>query len=294
MGAKLDQFALIPQSNQAMIPRSNEAMVVAGYSIKYQNMFNNRSLISSKVNLLYILSFDTTVMFYVPLAIGATTFTIDGNRLLVALPKGNRDRGSFFIYNTANNGIERVNCNLDSAGYFGFAMIAGSFDNRTRLIDAVFSSPRAKMYRGEIYRSNGQSPQSIISGSSFGRYFGYSILAIDMDGNGIDDLLVGIPFHSVSKDQRGDEGIVLGYRNIGNGRFEAEHLVSFVGNKSPNSRFGSAMAKVGDINRDGVVDFAIGAPYEEQCGAIYLYNGGKYSAGSTVEYAQVSELIWIE
>lgn len=38
------------------------------------------------------------------------------------------------------------------------------------------------------------------------------------------------------------------------------------------SRFGFSMTALGDINRDGYIDIAIGAPYED-IGAIYIYLG---------------------
>lgn len=39
-----------------------------------------------------------------------------------------------------------------------------------------------------------------------------------------------------------------------------------------SSRFGFSMTSLGDINRDGYTDIAIGAPYEG-IGAIYIYLG---------------------
>lgn len=39
------------------------------------------------------------------------------------------------------------------------------------------------------------------------------------------------------------------------------------------SRFGSALTKIGDINKDGLEDVAIGAPYESGSGAVYIYCG---------------------
>lgn len=41
------------------------------------------------------------------------------------------------------------------------------------------------------------------------------------------------------------------------------------------SRFGFAMTALGDINKDGYTDVAIGAPYESGGGAIYIYLGGR-------------------
>lgn len=41
----------------------------------------------------------------------------------------------------------------------------------------------------------------------------------------------------------------------------------------PRSRFGFSMTSLGDINKDGYNDVAIGAPYENDHGAVYVYLG---------------------
>ena len=43
------------------------------------------------------------------------------------------------------------------------------------------------------------------------------------------------------------------------------------------SRFGSAIANLGDLQKDGFEDFAVGAPYDgaDHGGAIYVYRGTK-------------------
>lgn len=62
----------------------------------------------------------------------------------------------------------------------------------------------------------------------------------------------------------------------------------FVDGQHSKSRFGLAVASLGDINRDGFDDFAVGAPYEgvfggcsmndarsTVSGAVYIYHGSK-------------------
>lgn len=50
------------------------------------------------------------------------------------------------------------------------------------------------------------------------------------------------------------------------------------------SRFGFSIATLGDINKDGYNDVAIGAPYEGG-GSIYIYLGSKN--GLSTMYSQV-------
>ena len=54
----------------------------------------------------------------------------------------------------------------------------------------------------------------------------------------------------------------------------ANHPVIIAAPSTTTSAFGVGLALVGDINKDGFQDFAIGAPYENDMkGAVYLYHG---------------------
>lgn len=96
-----------------------------------------------------------------------------------------------------------------------------------------------------------------------------------------DDLLVGAPFYY--GDSKG--GAVYIYYNL-------RDCLSTVYCKwdkalygKPQSRFGFAMTSLGDINKDGYNDVAIGAPYEDDHGTVYVYLGS--ANGLTVEPSQV-------
>jgi integrin alpha 7 len=41
------------------------------------------------------------------------------------------------------------------------------------------------------------------------------------------------------------------------------------------SAFGFSVTSLGDANRDSYHDFAIGAPYQKNKGAVYIFNGAK-------------------
>jgi integrin alpha 7 len=55
-------------------------------------------------------------------------------------------------------------------------------------------------------------------------------------------------------------------------------------------RFGFAITNLGDLNKDGYDDIAIGAPYEGN-GVIYIYQGS--DLGIVVEPSQVSSIFSI-
>lgn len=90
-----------------------------------------------------------------------------------------------------------------------------------------------------------------LNGTQLGEYFGASVLAVDLTADGKSELLVGAPQHSLRPemaDRTGDEGIVYFYLNQ-NGNLKKPRAL--YGSKSRDARFGTAMASLGDVNRDG-------------------------------------------
>lgn len=56
------------------------------------------------------------------------------------------------------------------------------------------------------------------------------------------------------------------------------HVLSFGRDGEANrGRFGSSLAYLGDIDRDGYGDFAVGAPYDgvDGGGAVYIFHGSR-------------------
>ncbi|WAQ94426.1 ITA4-like protein, partial [Mya arenaria] len=99
-----------------------------------------------------------------------------------------------------------------------------------------------------------------------GAKFGATVAAIDINDDGIDELLVGAPLYSGSYPE---EGRVFIYTSKLDKLCGPVSVLS--GKGAIMARFGSAIASVGDIDRD---DFAIGAPYEDDgVGAVYIYRG---------------------
>ncbi|XP_045428399.1 integrin alpha-L isoform X4 [Pipistrellus kuhlii] len=106
-----------------------------------------------------------------------------------------------------------------------------------------------------------------LDGAQVGSYFGGELCGIDTDGDGEAELLlVGAPLFYGA--QRG--GRVFIYERKQSGFEAASELQGDPG--YPLGRFGAAIAALADINGDGLVDVAVGAPLEER-GAVYLFNG---------------------
>ncbi|XP_044149240.1 integrin alpha-9 isoform X2 [Bufo gargarizans] len=156
--------------------------------------------------------------------------------------------------------------------YLGYAVTAGHFSQPTTM-DIVGGAPRdsgiGKVY---IFRSDKASGSLVrifqALGKKMGSYFGSSLCAVDLNADGLSDLLVGAPMYSEVR----DEGQVTVYINRGNGVMDEQ--TSLNGDNAYNAQFGESMANLGDIDDDGYPDVAIGAPKEDDyLGAVYIYHG---------------------
>ncbi|KAG8283961.1 integrin [Homalodisca vitripennis] len=117
----------------------------------------------------------------------------------------------------------------------------------------------------------------VIGGEQFASSFGYEVSTADVNGDGLPDLLVGAPFYFT----REDGGAVYIYMNKDH-CLNCSQPVKLTGKSE--SRFGFAIANLGDLNKDGFEDVAIGAPYEGN-GTVYIYLGSK--DGLILEPSQV-------
>ncbi|KFQ96540.1 Integrin alpha-E, partial [Nipponia nippon] len=141
----------------------------------------------------------------------------------------------------------------------------------------VAGAPRHSM-RGKVLVFQDNRLKQTLQGEQVGSYFGSELCPVDVNHDGVTDLLlVGAPFYHI----RGEEGRVYVYRlETETGLFTKKgHLNVQV--TSPFARFGFTVASVGDINGDGYEDIAVGAPLEDQLshsssfGSIYIFNGDK-------------------
>ena len=102
--------------------------------------------------------------------------------------------------------------------------------------------------------------------------FGEETCAGDVNGDGISDLLIGE--HDWSRARR-DQGRVLVF--LGSKRGLPSEPSQVIADEPQRSRFGQGFCVVGDVNRDGFNDVAIGAPQWSgpggQTGCIKLYLG---------------------
>ncbi|KAK2837878.1 hypothetical protein Q5P01_015090 [Channa striata] len=141
----------------------------------------------------------------------------------------------------------------------------------------VAGAPRSN-HSGQVivYTINAQKQSTIIDsarGKQIGSYFGSVLCSLDVDRDGVTDLLlVGAPMFM--NELRKEEGKVYLF-SVTKGILNEQ---GFLSGPPPNenARFGMAISAIPDLDLDGYSDVVVGAPLEDrEKGVIYIYNGDK-------------------
>nr|CAD7397094.1 unnamed protein product [Timema poppensis] len=184
----------------------------------------------------------------------------------------------------------------------GYSLGSGQFFQNASQTLYVSGAPRAANYKGKpsclirwgIFEENWASPAYDVSvfifdfpwnndmplkilleleGYQMGEYFGATLCVVDLNNDGLDDLVVGAPLHSLGIHNSG-----LPTGDEGRGRM-TEVAGEIMGSSVHGARFGSSIANIGDINLDGYADIAVGAPYENSGRDVAV---GAYDSGHAV------------
>lgn len=198
-------------------------------------------------------------------------------------PTGNRFRDFYKPIGGHSNRQIQENFLQGRGSYIGYAVASGYFGPARKAL-IVASAPHFSNANGHIGSvllldvtigalSNSMTPVKVLEGHQIGALYGASLLVVDVNGDDIDDLLVGSPqYHMVLSAL--DQGEVTVYHGTGDGTYVMEQTRLY-GLPKPFSRFGTALASLGDITGDNFNDIVIGAPFEDgMTGAIYIFNGG--------------------
>ncbi|XP_053950606.1 integrin alpha-PS2 isoform X1 [Anastrepha ludens] len=207
--------------------------------------------------------------FYQPFGTGGQTYSYDVTR-----PENQ-------VYSTAESSSQ------DDDSYLGYSMITGDFDG-DRVEDIAIGMPRGAGLLGKIVVNHWNMTNIFnFTGHQIGEYFGYALATCDVDGNGLDDLIIGAPMFSEPGNVEGKYDVgrvyILLQKESGE-RWPIEHIREGYNTKG---RFGLALTTLGDINRDGYGDFAVGAPYDgpDGRGIVYIFHGSP--AGPLLKPSQI-------
>uniref|UniRef100_A0A8B9MKU4 Integrin subunit alpha 10 n=1 Tax=Accipiter nisus TaxID=211598 RepID=A0A8B9MKU4_9AVES len=159
------------------------------------------------------------------------------------------------------------------AAYLGYAISSLRLPSGQRLY--VAGAPRfqhkGKVILFEMGTTGTVTVAQALTGEQIGSYFGSEVCALDVDGDGVTDvLLVAAPMYLGAQSR--ETGRVYLYR-VGQ-RLLAPAGTLHADKKPQDSRFGYALAAVPDLNHDGFNDVVVGAPLEDgHRGAVYVYHG---------------------
>ncbi|XP_042350304.1 integrin alpha-4 isoform X2 [Plectropomus leopardus] len=192
--------------------------------------------------------------------------------------------GSVLVFNTSSRGmsvyLDDAASTVSFGSYLGYAVGAGHFLSPSS-VEVVGGAPQYNQ-KGKVFifavESSILQVVSEVSGKELGSYFGSSVCAVDLNADGLSDLLVGAPMETgVTR----EEGRVHVYINQGQAKLlEAEFQLT--GSNAYAARFGETIADLGDLDDDGYHDVAVGAPQEDDLkGAVYIYNGRKEGISPT-------------
>jgi hypothetical protein len=146
---------------------------------------------------------------------------------------------------------------------FGRALAGGDIDG-DGLDDLIVGAPFATgaepgtgavfVYRGDPIGGVEVTPFFTALGQAVDARYGAAVGAADTDGDGLDDLLIGEPDHDGGEPFEGRVHLHLGAAppaDVPDWTFESDQ---------EGARLGTALAATGDLNGDGLDDFAVAAP----------------------------------
>lgn len=145
--------------------------------------------------------------------------------------------------------------------------------------DLAIGAPRADGLEpdaGRVYISSGRTGATLVTipGERTGDRFGWSVAGLeDIDGDGAGDLVVGAPWHDY----------VLGPNNGAAYTISGSNGAQIwkLGGNAPDDLLGYAVAAPGDLNGDGVADYAFSLPYSDQIvldgGLVWVHSGANHT-----------------
>ncbi|XP_028451723.1 integrin alpha-M isoform X2 [Perca flavescens] len=166
--------------------------------------------------------------------------------------------------------IEDPDMPMDS--YMGYSIAVGEKNNASLYFTGA---PRFE-HTGQVvlftHDGTNWTTTQRINGTQIGSYFGAELCSVDVNSDGNTDfLLVGAPLFYQPQEKK--EGQIYIYTLTDELKLESKLNVS-----APSmGRFGTTISSLADLNGDGLRDFAVGAPLQDDNrGAVYIYLGDRH------------------
>lgn len=206
--------------------------------------------------------------------------------LLVAAPGsefgGVLEVGAAFLISGADGSVIRGHGGVAEFDNFGRQICCpGDLDGDgvgEIVVTATGANPGGMDGAGSVFVYSGATgvPLFQFDGDAPYDFFGWSVASPgDLDGDAIPDLMVGSIFENWSG--RGNVGVVSIYSGATGAKIR-DH-----GGITGNELFGAAMCGIGDMNEDGVVDYAVGSDGSTYGGQVTLWSGADSSRLFIVE-----------
>ncbi|XP_061696586.1 integrin alpha-11-like isoform X2 [Syngnathoides biaculeatus] len=163
------------------------------------------------------------------------------------------------------------------AAYLGYSLgslvLTGAPQDEILVAGAPRFNHSGKVVAFTLDRHGNVDVLQALLGEQMGSYYGSVLMSMDVDGDSRSDLLlVAAPMYC--SQEKHETGKVYIYTLNTRTKAPLAPQGALFPSPAHNSRFGSALAQIPDVNADGFNDLAVGAPLEDDHrGALYLYHG---------------------